>query len=595
MDSTMEHRGNPEQIRRRAASGRPVSLNALWERRLQTAICVLIRKPRPLQFLGPCVGEVTPRSAKLWIHTPRIGNDSPIPIAFSLHAGSPDAPAIQRREVLLTSRTLGAGTVTFTELEPDTRYFYRVWLNRDTALSFDGIEPDELYFRTFPADEELGSLNFLLMSCHDPTQCEDDGADGFAIWSALDQIRDTNDVRFALLAGDQVYGDHIQEKLLAEKSPLKRIQLYLGLYQKLWSHPIYRRTLCSLPSYLMWDDHDITDGWGSRSDLFKDATSSEFQKEWKGLFESARECFRHLQASRNPAPLREGPDAAFDFCFKLGSTGFVVTDLRSNRNVRKHQIWSQDQFEAVTGWINANKADLDALFLVSPVVFTHGWPHIEKAIRSFAPLTTALTQALNHVPGLRQLRSAERLITRYIQDVAGYRDDLEDAWASDPNNAQAEQLLDYLFSLQNPKDGSDCLPVIILSGDIHAAGYSMIYSYKPEHSDRPVIEHICSSPVASKPMHWFVESMYMNQVKTVPIGTSGKYFGQVSHHHSHRNVAVLSIRRVAQGEMQLKAKFYLEGRPQPEILVSDLKRVSHAERVDWDLKRCRPKQGRSAA
>lgn len=548
---------------------------------LRACVWCMQRKKRKLRFLGPCVGETTPTSTKLWIHAPLLEGNPPIELTFTIHERRRDAPELDRKQVILSADTLGCGTATFTGLQPDTKYFYKILRRDGSSLVLPGITDDDLFVQTYPAEETPDQLGFMLISCHDPTQCEDDGFQGFRVWGALNQMRSDNDVRFALLAGDQIYGDHVQEKVLAEKSERERRKLYLGVYHKLWNHPLYRRALCSLPSYLMWDDHDITDGWGSRSDSFVDAKSSEFSPEWRALYGTARECFTHMQASRNPEPLLKGKNAPFDFCFKIGRTAFVMADLRSRRNSRIHQLWSDEQFEAVKAWVSHHRGEFDALFFVSPVVFTHGWPHIEKEIRKVSPVLTTITQALTHVPLLKHVRWVERLIKRNIEDVGSFRDDLEDAWASDPNNAQAEKVLDFLFGLQNPKDGSKAISVIILSGDIHCAGYSMLYSYKKEHDERPVIEHICSSPIASAPMHWMIEGLYQDHVKCVPVGTSDSYFGQVSHHHCFRNVVVLSLRRFGE-ELQLKAKYYLEGRPQPEIIVSDLRRVSRAEAIRWD-------------
>lgn len=549
----------------------------------------LKRRSQDSRFLGPFVGETTHDSAKLWIHTPLLEGDAPRTLLFTIHEGSPDAPSLATRKAVLTPETLGSATVRFEDLSPDTRYYYRIREESGAPLVIPDLGLEDLHFRTFPSEARPERFDFVLLSCHDPVQHTDDGHDGFGVWAAMDEIRRENDVRFAILAGDQIYGDHVQEKVLKAKTRRERIELYLSVYQRLWNHRHYRRALCSLPAYLMWDDHDITDGWGSRSDSYVDLDSTRFAPEWKSLFEAARECFRHLQMARNPEPLATGPKAGFDFCFKTGRAGFAFLDLRSHRNSKLKRVWLNEQLAAVSGWVERNRSGLDTLFVVSPVVFTHGWPNAEKAIRALKPALSTVMTAFEHIPGFKDWRWAKRVVERNVQDVSGFRDDLEDAWASDPNHGQAEQMLDFLFSLQNPRDGKKPLPVILLSGDIHAAGYSTLYSYKAEHQERPAIEHVVSSPVASKPMNELIEAAYQHQVKSVPIGTSGKYFGQVSHHHCDRNMVVLSLRRFGSPsarnarteEMQLKVKYYLENRPQPEVILSDLNRVSRAEAIKW--------------
>lgn len=42
------------------------------------------------------------------------------------------------------------------------------------------------------------------------------------------------------------------------------------MYLERWSQPDVATTLASMPAVMMWDDHDIMDGWGSHpADLHK--------------------------------------------------------------------------------------------------------------------------------------------------------------------------------------------------------------------------------------------------------------------------------------------------------------------------------------
>lgn len=78
---------------------------------------------------------------------------------------------------------------------------------------------------------------------------------------------------------------------MKEPDPRSRQELYLGVYKKFWDNVHYRKVLCYLPAILMWDDHDITDGWGWREDSFVDTESATFKPEWARLFEAARGAF----------------------------------------------------------------------------------------------------------------------------------------------------------------------------------------------------------------------------------------------------------------------------------------------------------------
>jgi alkaline phosphatase D len=216
--------------------------------------------------------------------------------------------------------------VTISGLQPNTRYFYKLWTNpaHSLRLPLDGLTEEDLHFRTLSADPNE-QVDFIIMSCHNPTVSEADGFERHAVWADLPQIigRDSNkSVRFALLVGDQVYADDWQDRILKEESEEGRLRLYLSAYRRFWSNIHYRRVMCSLRAVMIWDDHDITDGWGSRLDSFAGETR-EFKPAWKNLFDAAFKAFSVMQGSRNPPALAANPREGLDFCFRVGKWGFV--------------------------------------------------------------------------------------------------------------------------------------------------------------------------------------------------------------------------------------------------------------------------------
>ncbi|HVG63983.1 MAG TPA: hypothetical protein VNA24_35800 [Hyalangium sp.] len=97
---------------------------------------------------------------------------------------------------------------------------------------------------------------------------------------------------------------------------------------------------------------------------------------------------------------------------------------------------------------------------------------------------------------------------------------------AEPNRREADRVLDFLFKLQNPPQGQRPVSVVVLAGDIHTPGYSTLYSSDPAHAARSSI------PLASEEWH-------------------------------------------------LKVKFYLEGYPEPRILLFGLHRSSDREDIPW--------------
>jgi hypothetical protein len=545
-------------------------------------------------LLGPFIADVTASSAKVWLYKSGIAPSQTECITVTLHRGSIEAEEIQHREVHLSYEDFGVGIIQFEALHPDTLYYYRLWQNYPQHIPVDlqGLNHTDLYFRTLPEHGFDEQLDFLLMSCHNPETASDDHFDGFAVWARIPEIiQENKNVRFCILCGDQVYGDDLEGQILTEyrtdseemKDQTKRLrrsqQLYLGIYERFWNNIHYRKVLCSLPAILMWDDHDITDGWGSREDSFEDKSASEFKPEWKALFTVAKSVFERMQASRNPAPPVLHYPYGFDTCFRIGSAGFAVADLRSNRNVRKRRLWLPEQLEAIKQWVHTHKEGMHTFFFVSPVVFSHGALQIDNLILRYSVKFLFLIHWMRRFG--RFIKSVRRLSESLSFNVGDLRDDINDSWGAEINRAEADRVLDFLFGLQNPSDGSNPIRVVILSGDIHTPGYSTIFSADPAHQ-RAVIPHIVASPVAYKPFSWIGEAILRHLTRVVNIGHKGTYSAQISHHFCYRNVVLVSLRNYKEDESFLKVKYYLEGFPEPQTAIFDLERGSHRETIAWN-------------
>lgn len=525
-----------------------------------------------INMLGPFLGHVTENTIKIWLHFE--GNHEIIYV--TIHE-SQDSPSVALSRLELRKENLFTDCVNIGGLKPDTRYFYKLWTNPaySIPLPLDGLTEKDLKFRTL-SDNPEEQVDFVVMSCHNPTVSQADGFEGHAVWADLPQIigRESNDkVRFALLVGDQVYADEWQNLVLNEASEEKRLQHYLSAYRRFWSNIHYRRVMCSLPAVMIWDDHDITDGWGSELASFEGDTSS-FKRNWQNLFEAAFKSFSLMQGSRNPAPLNPNTREGLDFGFLVGKFGFIFLDLRTNRNLRLRRLLTEDQGYRVRKWVEDNKAKMQALFVISPVVFSHGSPVVEDLTLKAWPLVMWFVEKVS-----RFGKWGQGLQTKFGTSLGDIRDDIRDSWGSEENAPQTDELLDFLFGLQN--DTEHPLRVVILSGDIHTSGYASIYSNDPDHALGSSIPHITSSSVSYAPFNWLLEAVYRHASKSVALGARGAYSSQISHHFCSRSVAVLSLRPQDGKDYQLKVKYYLEGYPEPQILLFDLRTASHRENVAW--------------
>lgn len=523
-------------------------------------------------LLGPFLGHVTSNSIKIWLHREADENKAYVTVHEEI-----ESAIISSAAYTFIADNLYTDCITIQNLKPDQKYFYKLWADQEFTIPIDlqGLENRDLYFWTLSVDKNE-QIDFLIMSCHNPTVSQEDGNEGHAVWADIPQIiasESNKNVRFAILGGDQIYADDMKDQLLAETDEKKRLNIYLEVYRTFWSHIHYRRVLCRLPSVMMWDDHDITDGWGSELKSFVGKTD-QFKPEWQGLFSSAAKAFSIMQATRNPEPLAKDYQEGLDFGFKVGSYGFLALDLRTNRNVKKKQLLNSQQTRRIQSWVENNKSDLRVLFVVSPVVFSHGSPVIEDLLSWGWPWVMKVVDWMANCS-----KWGKGMRTNFYKNIGDIRDDIADSWGSKENAAQADMMLDYLFDLQNNKDHP--ISVVILSGDIHTSGYSSIYSNSEDHKSRSSITHITSSSVAYVPFNWLLEAIYRNASKMTDLGSKRCYSSQISHHFCNRSVAVISLRPKSQDDIQMKVKYYVEGYPEPHVTIFDLDRVSHRENIAW--------------
>ena len=77
------------------------------------------------------------------------------------------------------------------------------------------------------------------------------------------------------MMGDQVYLDEDKPDTSSsehfDSSPARRREAMAEKYRLNWSRDPVRRVLANVPTYMMWDDHDIRDGWGSSAGRQPDA------------------------------------------------------------------------------------------------------------------------------------------------------------------------------------------------------------------------------------------------------------------------------------------------------------------------------------
>lgn len=295
-----------------------------------------------------------------------------------------------------------------------------------------------------------------------------------ALWTKLASKHRENPYSLLLMGGDQVYADSMWETVplmkswaslafkegnAAKASPAMQAalrQFYFDLYTERWSQPEVRPILATIPTVMMWDDHDLIDGWGSYP-----ATRQECDVFQKAIWPAASKAFRtfqqQLKDSEKPARML-APDHGFSFRHVIGRLAIVALDMRSERSADR--ILTQAHWDAIYQWLD-ELTDIDHLLILSsiPVVY---------------PGFETLERVLGWLPGHQELE-----------------DDLRDHWNSRPHKGERLRLVHRLFRLT---ESAIARPTLI-SGDVHVAALGYVESDRSGATGGAVINQIISSAI----------------------------------------------------------------------------------------------------
>jgi hypothetical protein len=335
------------------------------------------RPPRRLQ-LGPVVGHTDDGSARIWIQI-RAFDD---PAQYALRVEGVGLFAFISTEGGAVE--FGTAIATAVGLQSDLRYRYRVTRRGRFIAGANGT------FRTLPPPASMTNLLFCAISCN---LAETDGA-----WQQLGDFVERAQPSFLLMMGDQVYMDEDKPDLFEDhldSDPATRRKAMAEKYRASWSRAAVAKVLANVPTYMVWDDHDIRDGWGSSAGDSPTLAAQYphgakiFQKT-SAYFEDARDVYWHFQGCHNPQPgdyrdpaLPGVPDPAFPnyiaappphgqrqsmpFVFRCGRLMVLVLDSRGERDVfrKQYPILGARQWQFIDEVLQRLPADADALAVVT--------------------------------------------------------------------------------------------------------------------------------------------------------------------------------------------------------------------------------------
>lgn len=454
------------------------------------------RGPRQLQ-LGPVVGHTDDTSTRIWI---QVGDD---PARYALRVEGVGLFPFESTE--FGAVEFGTAIARVGGLQPDLRYRYRVTRAGRFVPGASGS------VRTLPPPASMTNLLFCVISCN--------GAEQLGAWERFADFVEASKPSFVVMMGDQVYMDEDRPDIFEthfDSDPVTRRRAMAEKYRFNWSRDPVRRVLSSVPCYMLWDDHDIRDGWGSLASdsptlaALHNRGAAIFRKS-TAYFEDARDVYWHFQGCRNPlpgdhrdpsvpaqldpafpnyiaGPVPRGQRLGMPFVFRCGRLMVMVLDSRGERDVFRedHPILGARQWQFIDEVLARLPDDIDALAIVTATPLASQDPdgQTQRLLGDRTDDVEAFKrgdeEALFHpessdskVELVKAIVSAKIVRRTGVQlNIGAFQisnlDEARDQWSHRYSRPEQKKLLQKAFAARRlNRNAASPRGLVFLSGDIH--------------------------------------------------------------------------------------------------------------------------------
>jgi phosphodiesterase/alkaline phosphatase D-like protein len=238
-----------------------------------------------------------------------------------------------------------------TGLAPGTSTPYQVTLDGEQAWPLPDSDFPPSRIRTFPDD---GDPEFLMVfgSCRmpeteDPKEQRTMGTDALAAYAV--RMRDQDERAWPdslMLLGDQVYADDTSKATrewiktrrsldLAPGTEVADFEEYTRLYLESWSTPWVRWLMSTVPTSMIFDDHDVRDDWNT-SQTWREAM--EKTRWWHDRERGALATYWIYQHIGNLAPADLEADEIYDKVLAVGRDGDAADLLREFADHARQEV-----------------------------------------------------------------------------------------------------------------------------------------------------------------------------------------------------------------------------------------------------------------
>ncbi len=457
----------------------------------------------PELVLGPLLRYVSETEATVWVET-----------------GRPcEVEILGRRERTFRVEGHHYALVCLADLEPGTSLPYEVSLDGERVWPESGSEFPPSVLRTIDPDR---ALQIVFGSCrvavpHRPpytlTQDEDPehGREIDALYALAVRMREQPPDQWPdvlLMLGDQVYADEdapetrafIRERRGTEGGPGEEVadfEEYTRLYRESWGDETIRWLLSTLPSAMIFDDHDIHDDWNTSIAWLEEMRRKSW---WDRRITGGLVSYWIYQHLGNLSPeairrrglleqVRKEPDAGrmlhdwardvdwgsegrrWSHSRDLGGVRIVMLDSREGRILgeRPRRMFDDGEWrwleQVVTGDVrHLIVADTLPIFLPQAIHSLEGWSDAVAA-GAWTPLMKGMGERIRRALDLEH-------------------------WGAFPHSF--ERIVELMGSAGAGERGAPPSSIVTLGGDIHHAYLARVTYPEERGVESPVWQAVCS-------------------------------------------------------------------------------------------------------
>ena len=322
------------------------------------------------------------------------------------------------------------------------------------------------------------------------------------VWEHLNSVHDETPLHLLLWGGDQTYIDFIFEDVpylkdwvemewnskwtcdFREDLQEQVEEYHFNTYVQNWERPEVKHALASIPSLMMWDDHDIFDGAGSYPPLLHDSPMMT------GLFKSAQKLRLLFQHHTTIDKARDHGLFGYQGFNLLAHCGpdlvIVAADGRTERNTETVQ--HPKSWDIIFEKLEEHITNVTHLIVLFPVPFSFvRFKLAESLFEHFK----SLPNKHRELPLVKQTNSIFGLPELY--------DDLLDEWTHEAHIEERNRALARFQQLSDNKR----VRITFFSGDVHCCAISRFQTHTKEMpspiSDSKLMYQVISSAIVNIP------------------------------------------------------------------------------------------------